>query len=140
MKSRKKCIKQMWVKKMTRQITVEGSSGPLELSIGEKVCVPHNIKTLGGQSVFDLACIADQFTNGQEGVHVCYGTPYGTVTIVVRGQYDVQGELFGQVRAVWRGDSGSKQQIRGELPVYKRFPEQEFPEQEMSGNSSYIRI
>ena len=105
---------------MTRQLIVEGREGPLELSVGERVCVPHNIRKLGGPSVADVARIADQFTEGAEGVHVCYGTPYGTLTIVVRGEFEVGQERYGMVRTVWKGDSGSKQKQRGGLPVYTR--------------------
>ncbi len=106
---------------MTRQLTVEGREGPFQLSVGERVCVPHNLRQLRG-SVDDIVRIADQFTSGQDGIHVCYGTPYGTMTVVVRGQHEIDGAQYGKVRAVWSGDSGSKQQMRSGLPVYDRPP------------------
>lgn len=105
---------------MTKQLTVDGRDGPLKISVGDRVCVPHNIRRLGGGSVDDIARIADQFTQGEEGVHVCYGTPFGTMTIVVRGQFEVGEDRYSMVRTVWKGDSGSKQTERRGLPVYER--------------------
>ena len=106
---------------MLKKMTVEGLDGPLHLSVGERVCVPHNLRRLGSQTVDDIARIADQFTGGEDGVHVCYGTPYGTMSVVIRDRYEVDGATVGKVRAVWKGDSGSKQTQRSGLPVYKRF-------------------
>ncbi len=105
---------------MPKQITVDGREGPLGLSLGERVCVPHNIRGIRNGSITDIARIADQFTEGREGVHVCYGTSHGTLTIVVRGQYEIGEEHYAKVRAVWHGDSGSKQNQRGGLPVYRK--------------------
>ena len=108
---------------MLKQMTVTGREGPLQLSVGDRVCVPYNLRRLGSQTVDDIARIADQFTGGEDGVHICYGTAYGTMTIVIRDRYEVGGEdgaTVGKVRAVWRGDSGSKQTERRGLPVYRR--------------------
>ena len=106
---------------MLKQMIVLGRDGPLELSVGQRVCVPHNLRKLQGQSVADIAQIADQFTDGQDGVYVCHETSYGTMTIVIREQYEIDGTSVGKVRAVWRGNSGSKQTERNGLPVYHRF-------------------
>ncbi len=70
-----------------------------------------------GLDLDKIVGLADKVSEGKEGVHIGHALGIGTVTIVVRGLYEHAGQSYGMVRTVWKGDAGSKQNIRNGLPV-----------------------
>ena len=56
----------------------------------------HGIDT----SLSDIVKLADKWTRGKQGIHVCNDVNK-TFTIVVRGIYAVDGKSYGIVRTIW---------------------------------------
>lgn len=63
--------------------------------------------------------LADKWTKGEEGVHVC--NDHGKlITIVIRGKYTTQGKAYGIVRTIW-DDGVGKGLDRSGLQVISHF-------------------
>jgi len=63
----------------------------------------------------EIVELADKWTRGEEGVHVCHGL--GKVfAIVIRGKYETEGKIYGKVRTIWDDEVGNRTERSG-LPV-----------------------
>ncbi len=63
--------------------------------------------------------LADKWTKGEEGVHVCDNNGK-LITIVIRGKYEVGGRTYGKVRTMWDDGAGKKTERNG-LPIIPHF-------------------
>ena len=73
----------------------------------------------------EVVGIADKFTEGMEGLHICDDESYGRVTIAVRGMHFEEGKSYGIVRTLWKGDAGRKSEGTG-LPIFEHIDSSKF--------------
>jgi len=94
---------------------------------GTKVCTSesiaehvkkHNIN-LSSEKIIE---IADNITNGKEGIHVFVTRNDSLRTIVIRDFVEKDGKMYGIIRTMWDGDEGAGAgNERTGLPIIKHY-------------------